>query len=109
MDDFVQPTREIILEALRDVIDPELGFNVVDLGLIYIVEIVDCVVDITMTMTTPGCPAQDYIMMGVQERGLRVPGVKDVNIALVWEPQWSPTKMMPAAKKHFHIPEDSHD
>jgi metal-sulfur cluster biosynthetic enzyme len=109
MGDIMQPSRDIVLEALRDVIDPELGYNIVDLGLVYALKVADSIVHITMTMTTPGCPAQDYIMMAVCERGLRIPGVKDVDVTLVWEPRWSPVKMVPAARTYFDIPDDPHE
>lgn len=94
-----------VIDALGEVIDPELGYNIVDLGLIYELEVESAVVRITMTMTTPGCPAQDYILSGVHERGMGVPGVSDVQINLVWLPAWSPRKMSAAAKEHFGIQE----
>ncbi|HET7371189.1 MAG TPA: metal-sulfur cluster assembly factor [Gammaproteobacteria bacterium] len=99
---------EQVTDALHDVIDPELGYNIVDLGLVYDVEVVNDALKVTMTMTTPGCPAQDYIMNGVQERALMIPGVEAIDIDLVWEPRWSPQEhMSPAAKAHFGITEDA--
>lgn len=100
------PSREAVLDAMHDVIDPELGYNIVDIGLIYGLEVVDRCIQVTMTMTTPGCPAQEYITMGVQDRARRIPGVSDVKITLVWDPPWSPRKMTPVAKAHFQIPDD---
>ena len=106
-----QPTPTLaeaaLREALRDVIDPELGYNIVDLGLIYGIAIEGGVVDVTMTMTTPGCPAQDYIVGGVEHRLAEEPGVTDVFVTVVWDPRWSPRLMSPAAKAHFHIREDA--
>ena len=93
--------RNYVLDSLREVIDPELGYNIVDLGLIYSLDVDDDVVRITMTMTTPGCPAQDYIMSGVYERSRTLPGVSDVRIDLVWEPRWSSERMSPVARAHF--------
>lgn len=101
------PTPEVVLDAMHDVIDPELGYNIVDIGLIYEVHVNDDVAQIIMTMTTPGCPAQDYIMLGVRERGMRIPGVKDVEVELIWHPPWSPQMMTPVAKAHFRIPDDA--
>lgn len=98
-----QPTVESVFEALHDVIDPELGYNIVDLGLVYGAEIDDETLRVTMTMTTPGCPAQDYIVMGVRERAMMIPGIGDVDVSVVWEPRWSPQAMSPAAKAHFHV------
>lgn len=106
MNASVAPTRADVFEALHEVIDPELGYNIVDLGFIYSIEIVDGIVEITMTMTTPGCPAGDYIVAGVHERCLRIPGVKDVDVTLVWEPAWSPARMQSTARMHFNMPDD---
>ena len=90
-----------VLEALKDVIDPELGYNIVDLGLIYGVTITDGQVDIVMTMTTPGCPATNYIESGTYERLLRIQGVKDAHVDVVWTPPWDPSMMSPDAKAYF--------
>lgn len=90
-----------VLEALKDVIDPELGYNIVDLGLIYGVTIANDQVDIVMTMTTPGCPATNYIESGTYERLLRIQGVKDAHVDVVWTPPWDPSMMSPDAKAYF--------
>jgi len=95
--------RGYVLDALHEVIDPQLGYNIVDLGLIYYLEVEDGAVDIIMTMTTPGCPAQDYILSGMYERSRTLPGITGVNIELVWEPRWSTKKMSPVAKAHFGV------
>ncbi len=77
------------------------------LGLVYGIAIEDGVVDVTMTMTTPGCPAQDYIVAGVERRLADDPGVTGVFVAVVWNPAWSPRLMSLAAKAHFRIREDA--
>jgi metal-sulfur cluster biosynthetic enzyme len=100
-------TETSLRQALRDVIDPELGYNIVDLGLVYGIAIEDGVVDVTMTMTTPGCPAQDYIVGGVEHRLAAEPGVTGVFVTVVWDPAWTPRLMSPAAKAHFRIREDA--
>jgi len=97
------PTSEEMREALKDVFDPELGYNIVDLGLVYKIEIADAVVRVTMTLTTPGCPASDMITGGVKQRLEMVDGVDDIDIDLVWEPRWSPQAMSPVAKEHFGV------
>lgn len=97
------PTTEEMVEALKDVFDPELGYNVVDLGLIYDVDMIDTAAAVTMTLTTPGCPASDMIQDGVRQRLEEMEGVDTVAIELVWEPRWSPQAMSPAAKQHFGI------
>ena len=108
MDRPASPLTDTLLrEALHHVIDPELGYNIVDLGLVYGVAIEDGVVDVTMTMTTPGCPAQDYIAGGVEHRFAGEPGVIGVFVTAVWDPAWSPRLMSAAAKAHFHIREDT--
>ncbi len=106
MSEAAGPDREAVLDAMHDVIDPELGYNIVDIGLIYDLQVKDATIKVVMTMTTPGCPAQDYIMSGVRERGLLIPGIADVDINLVWNPPWSVKKMSPVAKEHFGIGED---
>jgi hypothetical protein len=65
------------------------------------------VVDVAMTMTTPGCPAQDYIVGGVEHRLAEVAGVTGVFVTVVWSPAWSPRRMSPEAKAHFRIREDA--
>ena len=83
--------REQIVTALRSVIDPELGVNVYDLGLVYRVELALPRITVQMTMTTPACPLGPYLTSQVDE-ALRshVPGVTDVQVDIVWEPRWSP-------------------
>ncbi|MEO7031950.1 MAG: metal-sulfur cluster assembly factor [Herbaspirillum sp.] len=100
------PTDEEMREALKDVFDPELGYNIVDIGLVYDVKVVDEVAMVTMTLTTPGCPASDIIQGGVKQRLEEMEGIDVVDIDLVWEPRWSPQAMSPVAKEHFGIEED---
>ena len=79
-----------IIEALKKVIDPEIGFNVVDLGLIYDIEVSeDGVVKIQMTLSTPSCPLSGTIMDWVKSVAESVEGVKKAEIELVWNPPWS--------------------
>lgn len=99
------PTAEELRECLKDVFDPELGYNIVDLGLVYEVQAEGSLVTVTMTLTTPGCPASDMIQGGVRQRLTDEEGVDDVLINLVWEPRWTPQAMSPLAKAHFGIPD----
>lgn len=94
-------TEQDIREALMDVIDPELGFNIVDLGLIYGITVDGGKVDVVMTMTTPGCPATHYLQEGTRQRALAVPGVTEVNVTVVWSPPWTPDLMSDRAKQFF--------
>ncbi|WP_042355312.1 metal-sulfur cluster assembly factor [Bacillus rubiinfantis] len=91
---------EKILEALKSVYDPELNINVVDLGLIYGIGITDeGDVQITMTLTTPGCPLHNSITSGVRYAIEGLEGVRNVDVNLVWEPAWSPDKMTENGKR----------
>ena len=83
-----------ILESLRDVYDPELGVNVIDLGLVYHVDVnEDGHVTISMTLTTPGCPMHESIAEGVGRALQGIPGVTSGEIRLVWNPPWDPARM----------------
>jgi metal-sulfur cluster biosynthetic enzyme len=82
-----------VLDALRQVYDPEIGCNIVDLGLIYSVAINSAVVKVTMTLTTPGCPMHESLCAGVRTVLLELPGVTDAEVELVWEPSWHPDLM----------------
>lgn len=86
-------TQETVLETLQLVIDPELGCNIVDLGLIYDVNIEGSKVSVTMTLTTPGCPMHESISQGAQIALLNLPGVNDAEINVVWDPPWHPSMM----------------
>jgi metal-sulfur cluster biosynthetic enzyme len=88
-----------IRDALRNVIDPELGYNVVDLGFIYDIAIEEGgVVRITMTTTTPGCPATGYLREGVANSAWSVPDVEFVDVHITFEPGWKPDMMTAQAK-----------
>ena len=88
------PDVELVTDLLRAVIDPELGCNIVDLGLIYDIAVDDDgVACITMTTTTPGCPAVSYLKDGVERAALAVPGIAGVEVAVTYEPPWTPDMM----------------
>jgi metal-sulfur cluster biosynthetic enzyme len=88
-----------VYEALKECYDPEIPVNLVDLGLIYDVKIIDEWVGVKMTLTTPGCGMSGMISQNVKNRVLRIPGVKDADVRIVWDPAWSPTRMSDEAKK----------
>lgn len=90
-------------EALRRVIDPELGYNIVDLGLVYDVTAEDGVVHVTMTTTTRGCPATGYLTAGARDSIEAVAGVVSVEVTLTYDPPWTPRMMSPEAKRRFGI------
>ncbi|WP_164669490.1 metal-sulfur cluster assembly factor [Virgibacillus doumboii] len=86
--------------SLFEVIDPELGVNIMDLGLVYGIAVdVEDNVKIVMTLTTPGCPMHDSIKTGVMRRVSKVEGVGNVLVDIVWDPPWSPVKMSDRAKE----------
>jgi len=87
--------RDAVLTALRQVKDPELDLNIIDLGLVYDVEIDEGEVRVTMTLTSPGCPAGPMITNDVYRVLRALDGVKDVNIDIVWEPYWTPERIDP--------------
>ena len=94
----------LIHDALRQVIDPELGYNIFDLGLIYDVDIEDGgAVRVLMTTTTPGCPATSYLTTGAGHAVSAVAGVTSVDVELTHDPRWTPGLMSPEAKAHFGI------
>lgn len=78
--------------ALAEVVDPELGIDIVELGLVYGVEVGETLVSVTMTLTTAGCPLHDVIVEGV-ERALTQPGGPRVDVEVVWDPPWDPGRI----------------
>jgi metal-sulfur cluster biosynthetic enzyme len=94
--------KEQILEILKQVYDPEIGINIVDLGLVYQVEILPESINIQITMTSPACPLHGVITRNM-DKALRVrfPELGEINIDLVWDPPWSPDLMSEIAKKQL--------
>ena len=80
-----------VLEALRQIIDPELGCNIVDLGLIYDIKIEGAKIAVKMTVTTAGCPMQASLAAGVQTTLLAVEGVEHASVDVVFDPPWTPS------------------
>ncbi len=88
-------------DLLREVIDPELGVNIIDLGLVYDVRVSDDVATVQMTMTTPGCPLGAYFDDAVHDCLGGAPGVEQVDLQIVWDPPWRPEMMSHEAKKQL--------
>jgi metal-sulfur cluster biosynthetic enzyme len=86
-------TRERVTEALRGVLDPELGMSVVDLGLIYDVRIEGEAVFISMTLTAQGCPLHEAMTEWVKQAVAQIPGVDAVDVALTFDPPWTPDRI----------------
>ena len=97
-------TRDDVREGLKSVYDPEIGINIVDLGLVYdadVSEVGDVLV--TMTLTSLGCPLGPVIVQEVQGALRELPGVGEIDVKLVWSPPWSPEKMSEEAKDELGI------
>ena len=100
------PTKEEVRQVLQEkVIDPELAMNIVDLGLVYEVEVTeDAVAEVTMTLTSPGCPVGPQIIKAVQDEAQNAyPELDRVNVHLVWTPFWNPEMMSDEAKDELGI------
>ena len=91
-------TKEDVLEVLRQVEDPELGMDIVDLGLLYDVEVEGSKVKVTYSLTSMGCPAGPLIAGDIDRAAREVPGIEDVDLELTFDPPWTPDRMSDDAK-----------
>jgi metal-sulfur cluster biosynthetic enzyme len=91
-------TKEDVLEVLRQVEDPELGMDIVDLGLLYDVEVEGSKVKVTYSLTSMGCPAGPLIAGDIDRAAREVPGIEEVDLELTFDPPWTPDKMSEDAK-----------
>lgn len=91
-------TEKKVFAALKKVIDPELQVDLVDLGLIYGIEVKDEKCQITMTLTIMGCPLTQVLHDRIYKAVLAIPGIKDLKIKVVWYPQWQPSMMTRLAR-----------
>ena len=96
-------TEESVYTALRECYDPEVPVDIVSLGLVYGVTIVDDWVGVKMTLTSPGCPASNVISQQVRERLKKIPGVGDADVRIVWQPEWDASRMSDEAKKKLGV------
>lgn len=93
-----------VREALRSVIDPELGLDIVTLGLVYGIDIEkDGEVDIRLTLTTPGCPMEAVILSGIEHALSRLEALESASVQLVWEPRWTPEKIDAAGREFLGL------
>ncbi|HSD42785.1 MAG TPA: metal-sulfur cluster assembly factor [Burkholderiales bacterium] len=96
------PTDDAVWDALRTVNDPEVGMNVVDLGLVYRVDVQGADVHVELTMTSPACPLGDVIVENAAGAiRAAAPAAGKIDIALVWDPPWTPDRMSEAARAKF--------
>ncbi len=93
------PTREEVINVLKEIYDPEIPVNIWDLGLVYGIEIDDGKINIRMTLTAPGCPLGNVLAYNVEEKLKELPGVEEVKVQIVWEPPWSVDRITEEGKK----------
>jgi metal-sulfur cluster biosynthetic enzyme len=104
-------TQEEVLAALKECYDPEIPVNIVDMGLIYEIRVTASEppnpagddVEVEMTLTAPACPSSGYISDQVKQRLLRMPGVNNATVEIVWYPQWTPERLSADARKQLGI------
>jgi metal-sulfur cluster biosynthetic enzyme len=89
--------------ALRKVKDPELGLNIVDLGLVYDIVVTNNDIHVDMTLTSPGCPAGPQIMTDVERALQALPGAGEVELNLVWSPYWTPERIEPRVRAYMGL------
>ena len=92
-------TKDEVLEALRDVYDPEIPVNIVDLGLVYEVDVDEGDVDVQMTLTFAGCGMGPYIAQQAEWRLEEIDGIEDINVDLVFDPPWNPEMITEEGKR----------
>jgi metal-sulfur cluster biosynthetic enzyme len=97
------PTPESLLEALREIQDPEMPVNLVDLGIVYAVRAAAGRITVDLTFTAMGCPAAEFIVGDVRERLLREPEVREVVVNVVWDPPWTAARMTPAGREALEM------
>lgn len=95
------PTNEMVWDALRTIPDPEFDINIVDMGLIYSVDCKDGDINVTMTLTTPGCPSGGWIYEGAKQAVTSLPGAKEVNVNMVFEPPWNLDMLSESAQRQL--------
>ena len=96
--------KEKIISEIKKIYDPEIPVNIYELGLIYKIEVIDeKKVIIDMTLTTPNCPVAESLPKSVKDNILKIEGIKDVELKLVWDPPWTKDKMSEAAKLELNI------
>jgi metal-sulfur cluster biosynthetic enzyme len=92
-------TEEKVWESLSNCFDPEIPVNIVDLGLVYDVQINNSNINVKMTLTTKGCPMHSQISQDVKSKLMAVEGVTETNVEIVWDPPWNPQMISESARK----------
>ncbi|MGB7543792.1 MAG: metal-sulfur cluster assembly factor [Burkholderiales bacterium] len=105
MNTGITPTEDSIRDALRDVVDPEVGWNIVDIGLVYGIDVSEQRIHVRMTMTSMACPLGDVILESARAAiRAAAPVVPEIEVELVWDPPWNPGMMSEIARGHFGWP-----
>jgi len=94
-------SKDDVVAVLKKCYDPEIPINIFDLGLVYDIDIGDERIAVKMTLTAPGCPASAYLSSDVKRKIEALPGVKEAEVQIVWDPPWTPEMMSDIAKKQF--------
>ena len=97
------PTETEVIDVLKNVYDPEIGVNVVDLGLIYEVDVNQDVVNVNMTLTAPGCPMHDMISRTAEMAIETLEGVKEAHVSMIWDPPWTPERITDEGRRLLGI------
>jgi metal-sulfur cluster biosynthetic enzyme len=92
-----------VYEVLRECYDPEIPVNIVELGLVYGVEVKDAAVNVTMTLTAPGCHMGAMIRQEIEDKLLGIPGCDQANVEIVWDPPWTPRMISGEARKKLGL------
>ncbi len=95
--------KEKVKQALSEVIDPEIGLDIVNLGLVYNIEVMEDKVHVKMTLTVPGCPLGNFILSQAKEKIEEIEGVEEAEIELVWDPPWNINMVSEKAKKQLGL------
>ena len=95
--------KEKVIKEIKKVYDPEIPVNIYELGLIYKIEVDNNKVNVDMTLTSPNCPVAESLPKEVKSNIMKIEGVSDVNLNLVWEPPWDKDKMSEAAKLELNL------
>jgi len=96
--------KENIIKEFKKIYDPEIPVNIYELGLIYKIDVQeDNIINVEMTLTSPNCPVAESLPIMVKEHIMKVEGVKNVELKLVWDPPWSKDKMSDAAKLELNL------
>ena len=97
------PTADDVRKVLRQVKDPELNLNIMDLGLVYEVRVDNADVSVDMTLTSPGCPAGPQIMGDIERTIKALPGIGEVTLNLIWTPFWTPDRIEPRVRAYMGL------